>query len=56
MFSSQNSEAYLKPSPTSKMKLFAKKVNGWKPFTISISKSYILDVQMGSEYATETNT
>ena len=37
------------------MKLFAKKVNGWKSLTI-FAKSYIFDVQMGSEYATETNT
>ena len=42
------SEAYSQSSKTSKMKLFAKIVNSWKPSTI-FAKSSILDVWRGPE-------
>ena len=37
---------------TSKMELFAKLVNSWKPLT-SFAESFIFDVEMDSEYVTE---
>ena len=40
-------EAYSKTSQTSKIELFKKIVNGWKPLTI-FAKSFILDVLLGS--------
>ena len=42
--------AYSEPRQTSKMKLCAKIVHGFRPLTI-IVKSSILDVWLGSEYA-----
>ena len=42
--------AYSERSRTSKMELFSKKVNGYKPLTV-LPKSSILDVVLGSEYA-----
>ena len=48
--SSPFSEAYLKPSQTSKKELFAKIINSWKPLT-TFAKSTILDGPLGSEYA-----
>ena len=39
---------------TSKMKCFAKIVNGWKPLTIFAKRS-ILDTYQGSEYASATS-
>ena len=41
-------EAYPEPSRKSKMKIFAKIVNSWKPLTIFLKDS-IVDVQLGSE-------
>ena len=46
------SEAYSEPCQTSKMELFAKIVNGQKPFTIFV-KHFIWGVWQGSEYAFE---
>ena len=43
------SEAYSERSQTSKMELFWKIVNGWKPLTV-FAKSFILDVPLGLEY------
>ena len=48
--SNHTSEAYLKPSRTSEMELFAKIVNGFQPLTI-FAKSSTLGVQLGAEYA-----
>ena len=48
------SEAHSESSRTSKMDLFAKIVNGVQPLTIFAKRS-ILDVQLGSEYASEIN-
>ena len=42
-------EAYTEPCQTSRIELFAKRVNGLKPLTI-FAKSSILDVWQGSEY------
>ena len=39
-------------SQTTKMDLLAKIVNGWKPLTI-FAKPFILDVWLGSEYASD---
>ena len=47
-------EAYLEPLQTSKLELFAKIVNGFKPLTV-FSKSSILDVSSGSKYASGYN-
>ena len=47
-FYHHNEEAYSEPCQTTEMKLFAKKVNSWKPLTI-IAKISILDVLLGSE-------
>ena len=44
-----NSDPYSEPTQKSKIKLFAKTINAWKPLFISI-KSFILDVWLGSEY------
>ena len=44
------SEAYSEPSQTSKMELFVKIINGWKPLTF-LTKSSILDVRPGFDYA-----
>ena len=46
--------AYSEASRTSKMELIAKIVNGWKPLTV-FAKRFILDVWLGSEYASEVN-
>ena len=51
---SLNSEAYSEPGKTSKMKLFKKIVNSWKPVAI-FAESFILDFWLGSEYASEFN-
>ena len=48
-------EAYSKPSQTSKLELFAKTVNGFKPLTI-FAKSSTLHVHMDSEYASEKDS
>ena len=48
-----STEAYLELSQTSRMEFFAKMINDWKPLTI-LSKSYILDIGLRSEYASET--
>ena len=48
------SETFSEPSQTSKTELFAKIINNWKPLTI-FTKSSILDVRLGSEYASELN-
>ena len=45
--SSEYPEAYLEPSRTSEMELFAKIVKGFQPLTI-FAKSFILDVGLGS--------
>ena len=45
-------EAYLEPSRISKLKLFAKIDNGFQTYTI-FAKRFILDVRLGSEYASE---
>ena len=42
-------EAHSQSCKTSKMKIFAKIVNGWKPLTI-IAKGFILGAWQGSEY------
>ena len=42
----------LQSSQTSKMELFAKIVNGWKPLFI-FTKGSILDLWLGSEYTSE---
>ena len=42
-------EAHSEQSQTSKMKIFAKIVNGWESLRI-FAKSLILDVCLGSEY------
>ena len=47
-FYHHNEETYSEPCQTTEMKLFAKKVNSWKPLTI-IAKISILDVLLGSE-------
>ena len=44
-------EAYSELSRISKMDLFMKIIHGWEPFTI-FAKTSILDVWLGSEYAT----
>ena len=46
----QNLEAYLEPCQTSKMELFAKIVNDWKPLSIFAKRS-ILEFWPGSEYS-----
>ena len=46
------SDEYSEPSRTSKLELFSKIVNGWKPLTI-FAESFILDVRLGSEYVSE---
>ena len=43
-------ETYLEPSQTSKMKFFAKIVDGFQ-LPISFANKFILDVRQGSEYA-----
>ena len=43
-------EAYSEPCQTSKMELFVKMINGWKPLTI-FAKSSISDYCQCSEYA-----
>ena len=48
-------EAYSEPSRTSKMELFAKIVNSRTPLII-FTKSSILDVWLGSEYASFKTT
>ena len=48
-----NAEACSEPSQTSKLELFAKILNGWKPLTI-IAKSSILGVRLSSTYASGT--
>ena len=48
------SEVYPDPSWTSKIGLFAKIINGFQPLTI-FAKSSILDVQLGSEYTSESS-
>ena len=47
-----NTEANSESSQTSEMEFFVKTVTGWKPLTI-LAKSSILDVSVGSEYASE---
>ena len=42
-------EVYSEPSQTSKMELFAKRVNDWKLLTFFVKNS-VLDVWQGSEY------
>ena len=44
------SEAYSELNRESKMDVFAKPANGWKPLT-TFTKSSILDVRLDSEYA-----
>ena len=44
-----DSEAYLKPSRTSRMENLVKKVNRFQPLTM-FAKSSILDMRLGSEY------
>ena len=44
-------EEYWEPSQTSKMKLFVKIVKGLQPLT-NFAKSSILDIWLGTEYAT----
>ena len=46
------SDVHSEPSQRSEMELLAKIVNGWKLLTIS-AKSFILDVWLGIEYASE---
>ena len=46
-------EGSSEPNPTSKIKLFAKIVNGFSPSTVFI-KSSILDVGQGFEYVPQT--
>ena len=46
------SDEYSEPSRTSKLELFSKIVNGWKPLTI-FAESFILDVRLGSKYVSE---
>ena len=46
------SETYLEPCLTSKMRPFAKMINGFQPSNI-FAKSSSLDVWLGCEYATE---
>ena len=41
---------YSEQSQTSKMEVFVKIVNGWKPLAIFLAKSFFLDVPLGSEY------
>ena len=43
-------DEHLEPSRTSMMELFAKTVNCWKLLSI-IVKIFIIDVQLGSKYA-----
>ena len=43
-------DAYSESSQTSKMELFAKKINGFQPVTI-FAKNSTLDARLGSEYA-----
>ena len=45
------SEAYLESSPTSRMGLFAKIVKGFE--VLFSQKSYIVDVQLDSDYTSE---
>ena len=49
----QKSDAHSEPSEASKMEVFAKIVSNWKPLTVFI-KSSMLDVWLGSEYASKT--
>ena len=44
------SEAYLEPLQTSKIELFAKIANSFKPLTV-FAKNFMLDVCSGSKYA-----
>ena len=46
------SETYLEPCQTSKMGLFEKIVDGWKPLTLFV-KSSILDLSQDSKHASE---
>ena len=48
-----STEAYLELSETSRMEFFANMINDWKRLTI-FSKSYILDIGLRSENASET--
>ena len=48
IFCDTPAEAYSEPSRTSKMGLFTKIVNGWKPLNIFAKRS-IVDVRQGSE-------
>lgn len=45
-----NPEAYLEPSPISKVKYFLEILNGFKALNV-FAKISILDALMGSEYA-----
>ena len=47
-------KAFSKPSQTSKVQTFAEIVNSKQPLTI-FAKSNILDVRMGSEYASTSS-
>ena len=49
-----NSEAYSEPCQTTKIEVFAKKVNSFSFFTI-FAKSSILDVEQDSEFASEAS-
>ena len=51
-WSSINAQLHSEPSQTSKMELFVKMLNDWKPLTIFV-KSFILDVWLGCEYTCE---
>ena len=46
-------DEYSKPSQTSKMERFAKKIDGFYPLTIS-AKHSILEIWLGSEYTSVT--
>ena len=47
------SQVYNETIQTSKIELFVKLVNGWKPLII-FAKRFILDIWLGSEYASDS--
>ena len=51
-YNSAKAEVFSEPSRTSKVQLFAKKVNNFQPST-TFAKSSVLDVRLSSEYTSE---
>ena len=49
-----NTNTYSKPNQTSQIKRFTKIVNSFQPLTI-FAKSFILDIQLGSDFTSETD-